>query len=385
MKTTLELLEKLIAFPTVSSESNLEIIGFLRLFLIERGFEVYQIDDPLEKKAGLFASIGPGGPGGILLSGHTDVVPTQEQNWSRPDFRLTLEKNRAYGRGTTDMKGFVASMLYAAELASQAKLNQPLKLALSYDEEVGCVGIKKMIGELASKIGLPDVAIVGEPTAMQVAIGHKGKSAIRATCAGQSGHSSLAPRFVNALHIATDFVDGLRYLQNEMATSGARDEHYDIPYSTVHVGKLQGGIALNIVPDNAVIDFEYRYLAADNGEHLMNKIRAVAEQTVSKYRVGFPAAAIELDNYNSYPGLDVPADSDVISQVQHFAQSNSTTKVAFGTEAGYFDGLGIPTVVCGPGNMEEQGHKPDEHITLEQLAACDAMMTRIVQKLSDQT
>lgn len=383
MTQTLDLLEKLIAFPTVSAESNLPMIAYLRDYLTERGFELHQIDDAIGQKAGLFACLGPRGPGGILLSGHTDVVPTEGQTWNRPDFELSLDTDRVYGRGTTDMKGFLASMLHAADLASKQPIKRALKLVFSFDEEIGCVGIQQMIGRLESTIGLPDIAIVGEPTSMQVAIGHKGKAAIQARCIGQSGHSALAPNFLNAIHLATDFVLALRAVQSDIATNGARDYAYDIPYSTLHVGKIQSGLALNIVPDTALIDFEYRHLAADKSEDIMGRINAAAEQVVVAHRSQFAGAAIGLNRYNAYPGLDISADSDVISQVQHFAQSNAITKVAFGTEAGYFDALGIATVVCGPGNMAEQGHKPDEYLMLDQLSACDAMMRRIVDSLRE--
>jgi len=382
MNKTLELLDQLVGFPTTSRDSNLPMIEFLTDYLVARGFEVHQIDDPLEPKAGLLATIGPKGPGGVLLSGHTDVVPTDGQSWSRPDFKLTLDDDRAYGRGTTDMKGFVASMLMAAELASKADLKRALKLSLSYDEEIGCVGIEHMIDHVMPTIGLPDLALVGEPTSMQVAIGHKGKGAIRATCYGQNGHSALAPQFVNALHLASDFVSALRSLQSEFAEIGARDEAYTVPYSTLHVGKLYGGVALNMVPEKAMIDFEYRHLAADDAVDLMACITDAAKSVEASYQSQFPGASIELDLHNSYPGLDVAIDSSVISEVQSFAQASGTTKVAFGTEAGYFDQLGIPTVVCGPGSMENQGHKPDEFLHLAQLSACDQMMTRIVDDLA---
>lgn len=383
MRDTLDILERLVAFQTVSADSNLSLIAFIRDYLTTRGFRLHQINDPTGKKAGLFATIGPDGPGGILLSGHTDVVPTKGQDWTRAPFALTREGDRVYGRGTTDMKGFVASMLVAADVASRLRLTQPLKLALSYDEEVGCVGIQQMIGDLESSIGLPDMAIVGEPTSMQVAIGHKGKAALLATCRGQSGHSALAPRFVNALHLASDLITGLRALQDDLAQNGHQDSAYDIPYSTVHVGTLSGGTALNIVPDTAILDLEYRHLAADRGADLHSRISDISNQIVQRYRDDFPDAQIEIDAYNAYPGLDVDPTASVVKDVQALAQTPGTTKVAFGTEAGFFDALGVPTVVCGPGSMAGQGHKPDEYIDCAELRACDAMLRRVVAKISE--
>lgn len=382
MTQTLDILDRLIGFNSISANSNLDIISYIDAFLRDRGFEVTHVPDETGQKAGLYAVLGSASGGdGIMLSAHTDVVPVVGQDWSKDPFKLTREDDRLYGRGTTDMKGYVASVMALADRASKTQLNEPLKIAFSYDEEVGCVGVKKMIDRLEPAIGLPRVCFVGEPTEMQVAIGHKGKAALRATCHGQAGHSALAPQFVNALHLATDFVGELRAIQAELSLNGARDTAYDIPYSTVHVGKLSGGTALNIVPDTATIDFEYRHLAADKPDDLLARIFSAAEMVTQKYQDTFAEVKIEVDQYNAYPGLDVAQDNAIVPYAQKLAQTNAVTKVPFGTEAGYFDGLGIPTVVCGPGSMEGQGHKPDEYITLEQLSACDAMMDRILADL----
>ncbi len=381
MQQTLNILERLIGFDTVSAKSNLGLIAYIEDFLEARGFEIHRISDDSGEKAGLFATLGPRGPGGVLLSGHTDVVPVEGQVWTREPFKLTQEGERFFGRGTTDMKGYLASMLSLADRAAHMPLKDPLKLAFSYDEEIGVVGIKQMIGALETSIGLPRVCFVGEPTGMQVAIGHKGKAALRAICQGQNGHSALAPRFVNALHLAVDFVQELRALQKDLIETGARDAGYDIPYTTFHVGKMQGGIALNIVPDQAVVEFEYRHLAVDPAAEILQRIEQAATGIASRYQSDFPGARIDVDQYNAYPGLAVEADSDVVSLAQQLAQSNRVTKVPYGTEAGYFAGLGIATVVCGPGSMEGQGHKPDEYLELSELVACDAMMDRILAQL----
>ncbi|QGX98559.1 acetylornithine deacetylase [Roseovarius faecimaris] len=381
MAQTLDILDKLVAFDTVSANSNLGIIAYIEEFLRARGFAVHRVPDDSGEKAGLFASIGPEGAG-LMLSAHTDVVPVAGQDWSRDPFCLTAEGDKLFGRGTTDMKGCLAAMLRAADRASVAELREPLKLAISYDEEVGCLGIRDMIDQLAPSIGLPRAALVGEPTEMQVAIGHKGKAGLRAICTGQNGHSALAPNFVNALHLAADFVSEMRVLQDELAAHGARDEAYTVPYSTVHVGKLAGGEALNIVPDRAEITFEYRHLAEDDPGDLRARMEAAANRVAARYTPRFDGARIEISEYMSYPGLSLPGGAPVIGLAQRLAQTNGTTKVAFGTEAGYFDALGVPTVVCGPGSMEGQGHKPDEYITRSQLAACDAMMDRVIKEIS---
>ena len=381
MTSTLDILDKLVGFDTVSSKSNRELALYAEEFLQARGFQVHRITDPGGDKLGLYAERGPDGDG-VLLSAHTDVVPVDGQPWTRDPFRLTREGDRVYGRGTTDMKGYVASVLSLADRAAKVNLREPLKIALSYDEEVGCVGIQQMLDRLAPMMGQPRACFVGEPTEMQVAVGHKGKAALRAVCHGQSGHSALAPKFVNAVYLATDFVEDLRKLQQIYATSGHSDPAYSVPYTTFHVGMLSGGKALNIVPDRAELTFEYRHLAADRGQEILDHIIAAADRVGRKYQAQFAQACVEVEQYNAYPGLEVADTDAVVPYAQKLAQRNTTTKVAFGTEAGFFSELGIPTVVCGPGSMEGQGHKPDEYLELGELAACDAMMDRILKDLS---
>lgn len=380
MTQTLDILDRLVGFDTVSAKSNLELIDYVTDYLAARGFSVRRIDDPTGTKAGIYAETGPVGPG-VLLSAHTDVVPVEGQPWTRDPFHLTREGDKVYGRGTTDMKGYVASILALADRATQVKLGEPLKIVLSYDEEVGCVGIQHMLDQLKPMIGRPRACFVGEPTEMQVAVGHKGKAALRATCYGQNGHSALAPRFVNALHLASDFLAELRALQDDFAFNGARDAAYAIPYTTVHVGKLSGGMALNIVPDRAELTFEYRHLAVDRAEDLFDRIQQAADRVARPYHAAWREARIDVEQYNAYPGLDVRDDDPVVAYARKLAQRTTTTKVAFGTEAGFFEKLGVPTVVCGPGSMEGQGHKPNEYLSLQQLAECDAMMERILNDL----
>ncbi|WP_170572466.1 acetylornithine deacetylase [Ruegeria atlantica] len=382
MTETLDILEKLVGFDTVSKNSNLDLAGYVEEFLEARGFAVHRITDPGGEKTGLFAEKGPDGDG-VLLSAHTDVVPVEGQSWTKDPFRLTREGNRVYGRGTTDMKGYVASVMALADRAAAARLREPLKIALSYDEEVGCVGIQHMLDRLAPMLGQPRACFVGEPTEMQVAIGHKGKAALRAVCHGQSGHSALAPKFVNALHLATDFVGELRHLQKTYAESGNSDPAYSVPYTTFHVGIMSGGKALNIVPDRAELTFEYRHLASDHSKDILRQIQDAAGRVGARYQDICAETRVEVEQYNAYPGLNVAETDAVIGYAQKLAQSNATTKVAFGTEAGFFSELGIPTVVCGPGSMEGQGHKPDEYLEIGQLSACDAMMDRILDDISN--
>ncbi|MXX91732.1 MAG: acetylornithine deacetylase [Boseongicola sp. SB0677_bin_26] len=366
---TLAILDRLIAFDTVSASSNLALIDYVESHLRDRGFALRRLPDPTGQKAGLYARLGPAGDG-LLLSAHSDVVPTEAQGWSRDPFRLTREDDRLHGRGTTDMKGFLASMLALADRAGKADLKEPLKLAVSYDEEVGCLGIARMIGALPEFLGTPRAAIVGEPTEMTVAIGHKGKVGLRAIARGEAGHSSLAPKLENALYVAADFMGRLRELQNWHAEFGARDSGYEISHTTIHVGKMAGGTALNIVPDRAEMQFEVRYLPDDDPEVILGKISAMAGR------------GIDLEQTVAYPGLQTSPTARVTRMACSLAATNTTIKVDFGTEAGFFDGSGIPTVVCGPGSMEGQGHKPDEFVTVDQMVACHAMMDRILMKLT---
>jgi acetylornithine deacetylase len=378
---TLEILERLVAFPTVSASSNLALIDYAEHLLAKAGFDTRRLPDPELPKSGLMARIGGEGPGGVMLSAHSDVVPVEGQDWTRPPFELTRESGRLYGRGTTDMKGYLAAMLSAAERAGAKPPTQPLMLAISYDEEVGCQGIRKMLPGIESLGWHPDLCIVGEPTSMRPAIGHKGKAAFRATCHGTAGHSALAPDFVNALHLAGELLATLRRLQDDYAKSNIRDAAYAIPYSTVHVGRMQGGTALNIVPDRAELEFELRHLAADSLEAFEARLSDETNALARQWHDVAAQAGIVLARTNTYPGLDVAADAPEVARVAALCGSDETIKVAFGTEAGVFAGMGIPTVVCGPGDMAGQGHKADEYLETDQLAACDRMMMRVLAGL----
>lgn len=377
---TIDILKELIAFPTVSATSNLALIDYADHLLQSAGFETTRIPDPEMPKTGLMARIGDG-PGGVMLSAHSDVVPVENQLWTRPPFQLTREDGRFYGRGTTDMKGYLAAMLSLAERAGRMPPGQPLMLAISYDEEVGCTGIRKMMPEIEALGWRPDLCIVGEPTSMRPAIGHKGKAAFRAVCHGTTGHSALAPRFVNALHLAGDVLFALRMLQQDYAQSDVNDAHYDIPYSTVHAGRMQGGTALNIVPDRAELDFEFRHLPADSMEVFESRLKQAIDALPSLLQADDPIAGVEITRINTYPGLDVATDAPEVAQMSSLCGSDEVIKVAFGTEAGFFAGMGIPTLVCGPGDMGGQGHKADEYLEMAQLAGCDAMMDRLLALL----
>ena len=378
---SIAILEKLIAFPTVSRDSNLGLISYVASVLEEHGIAYELIHDAVGGKANLFATVGPADRPGVMLSGHTDVVPVEGQAWTMPPFALTQKDGRLYGRGTADMKGFVACALRAMVTAARKPLKVPLHLALSYDEEVGCLGVRSLVGMLAEMPVKPWLCLVGEPTDMQVATGHKGKLAARATCCGREGHSALAPLALNALHLGCDFVGVLRNEQDRLAREGARDADYDIPYTTVHVGKMSGGVALNIVPNRCEIDFEIRNIAVDDADTLLSGLRMRAEEIVAGVSDRVPEAAIEIDVTNAYPGLDTPVASPAVAFVKSLLGANGTIKVAFGTEGGLFSrDVGTPTVVCGPGSMA-QGHKPDEFVSVEQMRRCDVMLEALVGRM----
>jgi acetylornithine deacetylase len=379
--TTVDILSRLIAFPTVSRDPNIELIRFAAGLLEEAGIACDIIPDRTGKKANLHATIGPADRPGVMLSGHTDVVPVDGQNWSLPPFELSERDGKLYGRGTADMKGFVGAALNAALKAAARPLETPLHLALSYDEELGCLGVGSLIDMLEKAPVQPRFCIVGEPTGLAVATGHKGKTGLRATFTGKEAHSALAPTGLNAIHLACDFIQVVRRHQQRIAEHGVRDGDYDVPYTTLHVGTISGGVALNIVPNHCEMLFEIRNLAGDDPQAILDQLREDAERIAEQARQHAAVADIAIETFNSYPGLDTPPTAEIVDFVKGLTGGNSTIKVAFGTEGGLFDQrLGIPVVVCGPGSME-QGHKPDEYVTREQLQRCDAMLERLVDRL----
>lgn len=378
-----DILDRLLAFDTVSSRPNLALMDYVRDLLESAGLQVTLVPDAAGGKANLYASTGPEGVGGVMLSGHTDVVPVEGQVWTKAPFALTASDGRYYGRGAADMKGFVACAVEAMLLAARRPLKVPLHLALSYDEEIGCMGVRSLIDLLEAAPVKPRFCIVGEPTGMQVATGHKGKVALRATCVGREGHSALAPLALNALHLAADFIGVVRDLQAEVAATGLKDGDYDVPYTTLHVGKMQGGVQVNIVPNQAVLDFEIRSLAGEDVGGLIARLEAEAEAIVAPVRGEFPEAAIRVERLWDYPGLGTPSDAEVVRFVKGLTGANGTIKVAFGTEGGLFDArLGVPTVICGPGSMA-QGHKPDEFVSVEQIQRCRRMLAALVGRLEE--
>lgn len=376
-----QILERLIGFDTVSAKSNLDLLGYVRGLLADAGIDSVLIPDVTGQKANLYAVVGPVDVPGVILSGHVDVVPVEGQAWTRPAFALTEEGGRLFGRGTTDMKGFVACALAAVLRARALTLKVPVIVALSHDEEIGCQGVGSMLDVMAGWPVPPRMCLVGEPTSMQVATGHKGKIALRATCTGREMHSAMAPLALNALHLGADFIGALRQLQAEVVAAGQRDDDYDVPYTTLHAGKMQGGVQVNIVPKTCVLDFEIRALAGEDTAALIARLEADAAAIAAPHRAAFPEAAIRIERLWDYPGLGTLASADVVAFAKGLLGSNGTIKVPYGTEGGMFaQRLGVPTVICGPGSMA-QGHTPDEFIETEQLARCETMLDGLLGRL----
>ena len=373
--------ERLIGFDTVSAKSNLELLAYVRGLLAGAGIESVLIPDAGGQKANLYAVVGPLGVPGVVLSGHVDVVPVEGQVWTKPAFALTEEGGRLYGRGTTDMKGFVACAIAAVLRARAMDLKIPLILALSHDEEIGCQGVGSMLDVMAGWPVPARMCLVGEPTSMQVATGHKGKIALRATCTGREMHSAMAPLALNALHLGAEFLGAVRDLQADVVAQGMRDAAYDVPYTTLHVGKFNGGVQVNIVPKTCILDFEIRSLAGEDTGGLIARLQSAAEAIVAPHRAAFSEAAIVVERLWDYPGLATLPDADVVSFAKGLVGGNGTIKVPYGTEGGMFAArLGVPTVICGPGNMA-QGHTPDEFIEAAQLARCEAMLDTLLGRL----
>lgn len=375
------LLERLVGFATVSRDSNLELIAFIRDYLAGLGVASELFHNEEGNKANLFATIGPDDRGGVVLSGHTDVVPVEGQAWSVEPFRLTEREGRLYGRGTADMKGFIASVLATVPALLAQPLKLPVHLAFSYDEEVGCLGVRSMLAALAQRPHKPRLCLIGEPTELKPVLGHKGKLAMRCQVHGAACHSAYAPYGVNAIEYAARLIGKLGEIGDELARPEYHDERFDPPFSTVQTGVIKGGRALNIVPAECEFDFEVRALPGFEAQVVADRLQAYAEtQLLPRMRAVSGASDIRLRPLSAYPGLATPADSEAARLVALISGSSDFGTVAFGTEGGLFDQAGIPTVVCGPGSME-QGHKPDEFVSLEQLQGCDAMLRRLVEHL----
>lgn len=365
------LLAALVGFDTVSDRSNLPLIAYIEDYLASFGISGQRVVDATGQKASLWVTIGPPDKPGIVLSGHTDVVPVEGQAWTHDPFDMVERDGRLYGRGTTDMKGFVATCLAMVPEMHSARLATPIHLAISYDEEIGCVGVRPMLEMLSRAALKPLGCFVGEPTQMELAIGHKGKHGVRATFRGLACHSSIAPLGVNAVEHAATLIGEISRRAARMPSEGARDDLYDIPYTTLLTSTVHGGTALNIVPDTCTIEFEARGLGIAESREVTDSIIAFAKATIEPAMQAVNTACrIDFEEILDYPALDMPADDSWVTLAKALSGRNRHCKVAFGTEAGLFVAMaGIPAVVIGPGSIE-QAHKPDEYVELSELLKC---------------
>jgi len=377
-----ELLAHLVGFPTVSRDSNLALIAYIRTYLERHGVPCELIYDEARRKANLFATLGPDLGGGVVLSGHTDVVPVDGQAWSTDPFTVSERQGRLYGRGTADMKGFIACVLAAVPTFLARPLRVPVHLAFSYDEEVGCLGVRSMLDALQRRSHPPSLCLIGEPTELEPVLGHKGKLAMRCQVKGAACHSAYAPQGVNAIEYAARLIGHLGELGQALARPERHDPRFDPPFSTVQTGVIRGGQALNIVPADCAFDFEIRALPDLNPLQVVQQLQTYADtDLLPRMQAVDATTGIELQPLSAYPGLLTPPDSEAARLLAHLCGSEAFGTVAFGTEGGLFAQAGIPTVVCGPGSMA-QGHKPDEFITCEQLDRCDALLRRLADYLS---
>ncbi|MBK9116373.1 MAG: acetylornithine deacetylase [Betaproteobacteria bacterium] len=382
---SLDLIRTLVAFDTTSRDSNLALIEWVRRYLEGHGVASTLTFDDDRRKANLFATLtardGNATHGGIVLSGHTDVVPVDGQPWDTDPFAVTVKGDRLVGRGVADMKSFSAVGLAFVPEFLRRGLAQPIHFALSYDEEVGCIGVRRLIADIAARGVAPAGCIVGEPTGMRLVVAHKGKKAWRCRVRGHEAHSSLTPSGVNAVQIGCEIVAFIARRAREFRDAGGRDDAYDVPYTTVHVGVIRGGTAVNIVPRDCTFDFEIRHLPFDDPDAFFADVRRYVESFLPEMRAVAPDTFIEFDPLSTLPGFDTH-DGSAITALAHACNGTADAgKVSFGTEASLFHGADIPTVICGPGHIA-QAHQPNEWVAVEQVAQCEAFMRRLVDRVA---
>ncbi len=378
----IEMTKRLVAFDTTSRNPNLALIDFVRDYLDGYGVASELVFDEAGAKANLYATIGPQDRGGIMLSGHTDVVPIDDQDWHTDPFNPVEKDERVFGRGTSDMKGFIATVLSLVPDLVERELREPIHLSFSYDEEVGCLGVRRLIGVLANRPNRPRLCLVGEPTEMQVGVAHKGKHTLRCSVHGHEAHSSLVHQGVNAIEAAGELIAKLKEIARRKRDHGPFDPDFTPPYSTIHTGVIHGGTALNIVPRECVFDFEIRPLPGEDIGPMIQELRDLAAtRLLPEMQAVQPHTSITIEERSSAPALSTPIDAEVTQLAAALSGGNATIKVPFGTEGGLFSAAGIPTIICGPGSID-QAHKPDEFVALDQIARCEAFLRRLIDRVS---
>jgi acetylornithine deacetylase len=378
--SALDLVTTLIGFDTTSRGSNLDLIAFARALLEGCGARCRLTHDASGRKANLFASFGPDGDGGIVLSGHTDVVPVDGQDWSSDPFKAEIRDGRLYGRGACDMKGFVGVALSLAPEIARAKLTRPLHFALSYDEEVGCVGVTGLLEDLKAQGIKPALALVGEPTLMKIVGAHKGGAKLVTKCCGREHHSSAPEKGANAVMMAGEFVSLLDDVWNNLRADA--DARFDPPHSTVQATVISGGTAVNILAREALVTWEYRCLPDRDPEKILETVRRrAASEILPKYRARASEAGFATELHAQYPGLVMDEDSPAVLLARELTGANQVEAVSYGTEAGHFQNYGIPAVICGPGSID-QAHRADEYCELSELESCENFLRKVIAKAS---
>nr|WP_295941881.1 acetylornithine deacetylase [uncultured Acidovorax sp.] len=377
----LELAQTLVRMNTVSHNSNLELIHFIRDHLARLGVKSRLTFNEDKTKANLFATLGEGKPAGIILSGHTDTVPWDGQDWTMDPLSALVKDGNLYGRGSADMKAFIGVAVSQAEQFLNSDAPFALHYAFSYEEEIGCFGVKELIADLRDANIKPLACIVGEPTSMIPAIAHKGVYRYKCCVRGKEAHSSLTPHSVNAIEMAARVVGRVRDMAEDFEKNEPRFEGFDVPFSTSSVGQFHGGIADNVVPRDAEFRYEFRDLPTANAAQMQSEVVAYAKSLEPAMKKVAPAAGFEFETICEIPSFLGSKDDPVTRLAQELSGEKSTTLVAFGTEAGLFKNAGISTVVCGPGSIQ-QAHQPDEYVSLEQLGRCEAFMQGLARTKS---
>jgi acetylornithine deacetylase len=377
--TSEAMLARLVAFDTTSRESNLALIAFVEEYLDGWGVPHIRVDYEAGRKTNLYATIGPDTEGGVVLSGHTDVVPVDGQDWKSDPFALSARDGRLYGRGSADMKGFLAVALAMVPRFTARTLKSPIHLALSCDEEVGCKGVRPLVAHLRDRQPRPRMAIVGEPTEMRIVNAHKTVVSFTTEVTGHEAHSSLTNRGVNAIIVAGELLAELNRLKREVEALGDPSGRFDPPHSTVHVGLIEGGTAKNIVPRRCSFAWETRLLPGADPDAVPRRLEAFAKTLEPAMRRVAPEAGIATHRTNRVPGLAPEESSPAERLALHLADANAAHAVSYATEAGLFQEIGIPAVICGPGSIA-QAHKPDEYIEVAELRKCETFMERLIER-----
>ena len=382
--TAIQMTERLVGFDTTSTNSNRELIDFVVDYLSGHGVGAHVIESEDGTKANLFASIGPEGPGGVALSGHTDVVPVAGQPWDTDPFEVAHADDRLYGRGTCDMKGFLGICLALVPDMAAARLARPIHLALSYDEEIGCLGAPRMIAEIGESLPRPDMVIIGEPTEMVVANAHKGTFGFHSAVVGHEAHSSATHRGVNAIIHAARMIEFLNRLAGELRDRAPEaGAGFEPPHTTISVGTIEGGTAVNIIPRDCSFRWEARLLPGEDLDEITGRLAAFVEaDLLPEMHLVDPESGIEMEPLFAVPGLRPEPDSPAEALALRLAGSNRAGVVAFGTEGGLFQEAGIPTVICGPGSIT-QAHQPNEFIDLSQMAAGEVFVRGVIDWASE--